>query len=311
GRPWSSSPPNPPSSGTGSSPSARTWPTTTCWTEGTSWWRTPACRRSTTAGTPDGCAPSRCTARPRARSTATAGPCACPGPGTTGGGRPSSTATCPPPAWSGSTTRSAWTPAACSADGSRRCATRSGRSSTCRRSGSGTSRPDRSAPGRAARTPRGVETPPRVCQVARLSVPTPEGRIDTASRSGDRTGTAVQQRTRWAGAGAATVAALALTGCDMDVDFEGNVTEETRTDSYARAEVLELTNQDGATTVVGGDVSEITVERRLRYTGDTPPEETVTEQDGTLAITAGDCGSRIALGIAWCDIDYVVTVLEG
>lgn len=121
----------------------------------------------------------------------------------------------------------------------------------------------------------------------------------------------MQQRTRWAGAGAATVAALALTGCDMDVDFEGNVTEETRTDSYARAEVLELTNQDGATTVVGGDVSEITVERRLRYTGDTPPEETVTEQDGTLAITAGDCGSRIALGIAWCDIDYVVTVPEG
>ncbi|MEY9215230.1 DUF4097 family beta strand repeat protein [Thermobifida halotolerans] len=116
-------------------------------------------------------------------------------------------------------------------------------------------------------------------------------------------------RTAWAGG--AVVAALALTGCGIDVEFSGNLTEETRTDSYARADVLELSNRDGSTTIVGGDVSEIEVERVLRYSGDTPPEERITEQDGTLTITAEGCGDRISMGIAWCDIDYTVTVPRG
>ncbi|TDQ51410.1 DUF4097 family beta strand repeat-containing protein [Actinorugispora endophytica] len=103
----------------------------------------------------------------------------------------------------------------------------------------------------------------------------------------------------------------ALTGCGLAVDVSAGVTEEGATDTYTGVDALELSSRDGAVTITGGDVSEVTVERVLRYTGDTPPGETVTEDGGTLGVVAEGCGDGGGLGLVWCDIDYTVTVPVG
>ncbi|GLU49357.1 DUF4097 family beta strand repeat-containing protein [Nocardiopsis ansamitocini] len=118
--------------------------------------------------------------------------------------------------------------------------------------------------------------------------------------------------TKYAAVGLAAGCALILTGCGFRVSLDTALAEEERSDAYSGATALELRNRDGATTVVGADVEEITLERVLRYTGDTPPEERVAEEGPTLAVTAGGCGgSVVTVGINQCAIDYTVTVPSG
>ena len=159
--------------------SATGWSRTWCSTAAASSSPTPGSRRPTRAGRRGGCAASPCTATPPARPTSSACRSATRGRTTTAAGRWCSTATPRRPSRSGSTTRCAWTPAACSAASSPRCATRRRRSSPSRPSRSGTSRPSRSSwPRRRVRRRRARTTwPSPTCWASAASRPGCAGRV--------------------------------------------------------------------------------------------------------------------------------------